>query len=69
MSRIALRLCYESTIFLSEIRKQNFDQFKILATYFWLAHELQELTPNCTNLLRTSRTDYVSATISKKKIK
>ena len=54
-----LRISYEW--FESGVRGRNFELFKTLAANFRLTQELQELTTDYQIQLRTSRTDYVSA--------
>ena len=54
-----LRISYEW--FESGVRGRNFELFKILAANSRLTQELQELTTDYQIQLRTSRTDYVSA--------
>ena len=44
------------------IRGQNFEQFKTVEPNSRLTYELQELTTDCAIQLRSSRTEYVSAT-------
>ena len=46
----------------SGVRSQNFEPFKTLALNSILTQELQEVTTDNKLQLRTSRTDYVSAT-------
>ena len=55
-----LRISYGC--FDSGVRGQNFEQFKTLALNSRLTQEQQELTTDYKIQLRTSRTDYVSAT-------
>ena len=57
MSNNALGICHESsTIF------RTFKQFKTFEQNFRQTYELQELTTDCAIQLRSSRTEYVSAT-------
>ena len=56
------RVTKKLRIFESGVRGQNFEQFKTLAPNSRLIQELQEVTTDYKIQLRTSRTDYVSAT-------
>ena len=64
MSKNALGIWYEShTIFSNRgIRGQSFEQFKTFEPNSRYTYELQELTTDCANQLRSSRTKYDSAT-------
>ena len=44
------------------IRGQNFEQFKTFELNSRKTYELQELTTDCANQVRSSRTEYDSAT-------
>ena len=64
MSENALRTCYElvTDLLNREFLCQNFEPFKTLAPNSRLTQELQQVTTDYKIQLRTSRTDYVSAT-------